>query len=628
MVAETLTPEKFGALSPAQFFARYREIAGFSNPKRALYQTVRELVENALDATDSHGILPNIKIVIRRSPENPSHYTITVEDNGIGIPPQHVPNAFGRVLYSSKYVLRQTRGMFGLGVKAAIIYGQMTTGNPVEIITSTISSKRIYYFKLRIDLKKNQPVILERGSWRKNRDWHGTIASITVEGDWSRAKRNIIEYIRRTAIVTPYANIVFVSPDGEIMYYKRTITKVPIPPKIVKPHPHGIDLELLKEMIKHNSERTIKDFLINSFHGIGYKTVDELLQLIKINKDKKVGSLTEDEIKKLAKILRGIDREVILQFKDSGKYKTLLKMLQEAFPWLSKEKIIQAIEYVNKILVDKTKQPERLSSKFDPTKLKIEHIDALVRALKKYYPRIRPPSPSALSPLGEEIIIEGLKRVYEPEFIAAVTRKPLSYQGHPFIIEVGIAYGGKISDSDKPVLVRFANRIPLIYDESSDVAWKVVKPRRDEKDKKGKKEKKEKEGFDWKAYGIEFPAPLIVFTHICSTKIPFKGVGKESVADVPEIENELKLALREVARRLRIYILKKKKEEEKRRRITILARYVPEIARNLSIILRDIMGTDGIEPLLREKLIEAIAVRTGIDKMKIMKAIEDVGIET
>ena len=215
--------EEFKALSPAQFFARYREIAGFSNPTRALYQAIRELVENALDATDSHGILPSVKIIVRQDSENPSHYVITVEDNGIGIPPQHVPQAFGRVLYSSKYVLRQTRGMFGLGVKAAIIYGQLTTGKPVEVITSQPGLKRIYYFKLRIDLQKNQPIILERGSWRKSRDWHGTIVSITIEGDWSRAKQKIIEYIKRTAVITPYANIVFVAPDGVVLFYKRNI---------------------------------------------------------------------------------------------------------------------------------------------------------------------------------------------------------------------------------------------------------------------------------------------------------------------------------------------------------------------------------------------------------------------
>ncbi|MCD6195275.1 MAG: ATP-binding protein, partial [Staphylothermus sp.] len=117
------TSEKYRAISAAEFFYKYKEIAGFANPARALYQTIRELVENALDATDAHGILPNIKIVIEKADQVHEYYKITVEDNGIGLPPHIVPEAFGRVLFSSKYVLRQTRGMFGLGVKVAVLYG-------------------------------------------------------------------------------------------------------------------------------------------------------------------------------------------------------------------------------------------------------------------------------------------------------------------------------------------------------------------------------------------------------------------------------------------------------------------------------------------------------------------------
>ncbi|MCD6488442.1 MAG: DNA topoisomerase VI subunit B [Desulfurococcales archaeon] len=524
--------EEFKALSPAQFFARYREIAGFSNPTRALYQAIRELVENALDATDSHGILPSVKIIVRQDSENPSHYVITVEDNGIGIPPQHVPQAFGRVLYSSKYVLRQTRGMFGLGVKAAIIYGQLTTGKPVEVITSQPGLKRIYYFKLRIDLQKNQPIILERGSWRKSRDWHGTIVSITIEGDWSRAKQKIIEYIKRTAVITPYANIVFVAPDGVVLFYKRNIEQLPPPSKEVKPHPHGIDLEFLKTLKENKNFKTVKDLLINSFQGVGEKTAIDVLILSSIDPSISPSKLTERDLVRLAETL-------------------------------------------------------------------------------KAYKRFRAPKADALSPLGREIIKAGLRRIFEPEFVEAITRRPAAYQGHPFIIEVGIAYGGKVpmSSDDGPILLRYANKIPLLYDEKSDVSWKVVS----------------KSNFDWSQYNVSLPAQLIVLTHICSTKIPFKGVGKESVADVPEIEKELRLALREVARKLRIYLSKKIREEEKKRRIIVLARYIPEVARNLAIIASNGKG-DKVDGILLEKLSEIIARRTGADPSEIIMVAKQVEV--
>ncbi len=522
--------ERYRAISPAEFFYKYREIAGFSNPARALYQAVREFVENALDATDSHGILPNIKIIIEKADENREFYRVTVEDNGIGLPPHVVPEAFGRVLFSSKYILRQTRGMFGLGAKVAILYGQMTTGRPVEVITSQPNLRRIYYFKLRIDINKNEPIIIERGSWRKNRDWHGTIVSMTLEGDWSRAKQRIKDYILRTAVVTPYANIVFMTPDGEIYYYERVIDKLPRPPKEVKPHPYGVDLELMKRIRDRSSFSTVKEMLMKSFQGIGNITASSLLEIAGINPDLSPKSLSDKQL--------------------------------------------------------------------------LELVNAM-----KNYKRFRAPTSEALSPLGEEVIKAGLKRIYEPEFVEAVTRKPSAYQGHPFIVEVGIAFGGKVPlSSDKyPTLLRYANKIPLLYDEGSDVSTAVVK-----------------EDISWDQYLVKLPAPIIVLVHICSTKVPFKGVGKESIADVKEIRNEIKLAIQEVARRLRVYLSRKLKEEEKKKKVVSLAKYVPEVVRALTIILGDGQGEKA--KLIEEKLVEIVSLRTGLPRDEVYKVVKSVEI--
>jgi len=167
--------EKFTSISPAEFFKRNPELAGFSNPARAMYQALRELVENALDATDVHGILPSVKISIDRASQEKEIYRVSVEDNGIGIPPHVVPDAFGRVLYSSKYVIRQTRGMYGLGVKAAVLYSQMYQDRPIEVVTSPMGSKRLYTFKLKIDVTKNEPIIYEKASVNNETGFHGTI---------------------------------------------------------------------------------------------------------------------------------------------------------------------------------------------------------------------------------------------------------------------------------------------------------------------------------------------------------------------------------------------------------------------------------------------------------------------
>ncbi len=516
MVVSTEVRETYREMKPSEFFYEYRELAGFTNATRALYQTVRELVENALDATDVYGIKPTITIIIERVNSELNYYKVTVEDNGVGIDPAYVPDAFGKVLFSSKYKLRQSRGRFGLGAKMAVLYGQMTTGSAVEVYTSPIGSDKIYYFKVKIDVKTNVPIVLARKAWSKRSDWHGTRVSVTVLGDWGKAKHRIYEYLRRTAIVAPYADIVFIDPDGNVTHYPRVIDEVPPGPKEVKPHPHGVDIIKLKEMLKSSSASTIMEFLIKSFQGVGKKTAEKFLEWAKIDPN--------------------LD----------------IKRVDDQF-----------IEY-------------------------------LARKLREYK-KFRPPTADALSPLGPKVIEAGLKAILKPEFVTVVTRRPRAYSGHPFIVEVGIAYGGGVPVSDEPILLRYANKIPLLYDEKSDVAWKVVDPK----------------NFDWKYYQVSFPAPLAVLTHICSTKIPYRAAGKESVADVPEIEHELKNALREAARRLRAYILKKKKEEEAKRKIITFLKYTPEVAKSLATILKG----DGVsEEYIKSLLINAMKKRLNIDE--------------
>ncbi|MDT7861074.1 MAG: DNA topoisomerase VI subunit B [Saccharolobus sp.] len=482
--------EKFTSLSPAEFFKRNPELAGFPNPARALYQTVRELVENSLDATDVHGILPNIKIIIDLIDESRQIYKVNVTDNGIGIPPHEVPNAFGKVLYSSKYVNRQTRGMYGLGVKAAVLYSQMHQDRPVEIETSPINSKRIYSFKLKIDINKNEPIIVERKSVANNNGFHGTSVSIYIPGDWSKAKPRIYEYIRRTYIITPYAEFIFKDPEGNVTYYPRLTNKIPKPPQEVKPHPYGVDREEIKIMINNlKKDYILKEFLINEFQSIGETTAEKLLELSGLKGSKKVKSLSEEEITKLVEVL-------------------------------------------------------------------------------KKYEDFRAPSADSLSVIGEDLIELGLKKIFNPEFVAAVSRKPKAYQGHPFIVEAGIAYGGSIPVSEEPVVLRYANKIPLIYDEKSDVIWKVV------------------EEIDWKRYGIESDQyQMVIMVHLCSTKIPYKSAGKESIAEVEDIEKEIKNTLMEVARKLKQYLSEKKKEEEAKKKLLTYLKYVPEVSRSFAVFL-------------------------------------------
>lgn len=475
----------FAEISPSEFFYRNRDLAGFSNPARALYMAVRELVENSFDACELMGVNPDIYVrIISENAAGESAdtipYRLTVTDNGPGVEPQHVPSAFGKVFYGSKYVLRQSRGMFGLGGTMAILYGQITTNRPVRITTSP-DGKTLYGFEMLIDIAENRPVVLKRESAKANGST-GTRVDLTLEGDYLRASQKIGDYFKQTAMMASYANITFVDPTGQVTFYERVTDKMPPPPKETLPHPYGIDVEALKRIIKLSEKEDMKTFMVTHFHRVGDKIATRFLEFA------------------------GID------------------------------------------------------AKAKPRNLSNQQIVSVVDALQRF-PDFLQPDATCLSPVGEEILLAGINKELQPEFSTVVTRPPSSYSGFPFLIEVGMAYGGKVLQPGQK-LFRFANRIPLLYDESSDVSFKVLN-----------------EEVDWRRYHVPQDAPVAVITHICSTKIPYKTVGKEYIADRPEIEREIRLAAREALRRLGMYLSRKGSMEAVQRKMNIYGKYLPLIAR-------------------------------------------------
>ena len=200
-----------------------------------------------------------------------------------------------------------------------------------------------------------------------------------------------------------------------------------------------------------------------------------------------------------------------------------------------------------------------VAAKKNPKKLTPDEIVRLVNAMKSY--KFLAPDASCLSPLGEELLEAGIKKELSPEFVAVYQRKPSAYSGFPFIVEVGIAYGGEIEPGGGIKLFRFANKIPLLFDEASDVSWKVVNT-----------------GIDWRHYKVTPDMPIAVFVHICSTKVPYKTVGKEFIADRPDVEREILNAVREVARRLSLFLSKKIHMAHEKRRLDVFQKYLPKIA--------------------------------------------------
>ncbi|MDD4787318.1 MAG: ATP-binding protein, partial [Pirellulales bacterium] len=150
-------------ISVSEFFAKNRHLLGFDNPRKALLTTVKEAVDNALDACEEAGILPEIWIHIQRTPNGgeQNRYKAGVQDNGPGILKKQIPLIFGKLLYGSKFHrLRMSRGQQGIGISAAGMYGLLTTGRPVKIMSKVSVRKPAHYYEIQIDTKRNLPEII------------------------------------------------------------------------------------------------------------------------------------------------------------------------------------------------------------------------------------------------------------------------------------------------------------------------------------------------------------------------------------------------------------------------------------------------------------------------------------
>jgi len=570
-------------ISVSEFFAKNRHLLGFDNPRKALLTTVKEAVDNALDACEEAGILPEIWIHIESTGTN--RYKVGVQDNGPGILKKQIPLIFGKLLYGSKFHrLRMSRGQQGIGISAAGMYGLLTTGKPVKIMSKVSVRKPAHYYEIQIDTKRNRPEIIngrgegvdippgQRGQKAIDKhgiEWiesnHGTRVTIELEARFQRGRGSVDEYLEQTAIANPHVAIHYLDPDGNQKDYPCVAETLPAEPKEIKPHPYGVELGRLVGMLKDTKAPNISQFLTKSF----------------------------------SRVSPAVARRIC--------------------------------------------EGARISTRASTKKIGRHEADLLYQSIQKT--KIRPPLTDCISPIGEELILKGLHQVVPGEFYAAATRPPAVYRGNPFQIEVGLAYGGAstahrvsretlvelLEESDARTLrqflvttfdgmgtdaadkilreagaktrvspgnlknpdidrlhdalrnvnlydgqsmnvLRYANRVPLQFQAGGCVITQTVL------------------STNWRAYGLSqsrgsLPrGPVTVMVHMASVWVPFTSESKEAIAAYPEIQKQLRLALQSVGRKLGMYLRRRKRVKHEGERRSIFLRYLGEVATAVSQI--------------------------------------------
>lgn len=483
--------QKQKEISVAEFFEKNRHLLGFDSPKKALMTAVKEAVDNALDACEEAEVLP--EILLELIDMNNNRFRMIVEDNGPGIVKKQIPNIFARLLYGSKFhALRATRGQQGIGISAAALYGQLTTGRPIKI-TSKISPKDpAYYFELHVNTLTNLPEIVKEEivEWKKD---HGTKIELDMEATYQKGPQSVDEYIKQTAIINPHATIIYTNPKAEQFIFARVAKEPMKVPKEIKPHPYGVEVGVMIRMLKSTQAKTLQQFLQTEFSRVSVSVAKEIC---------------------------------------------------------------------DKAIIANNSKPETLDRSF---------AEKLIKAIRET--KIMAPPTDCVQPIGEELLEKGLKKEVQAEFYTAVSRSPSVYRGNPFLIEVGIAYGGELQADGSARVLRFANRVPLLYQQGACATYKAIVDT------------------NWRSYGLSQSAgslpqgPLLITVHMASVWVPFTSESKEAIAHYDEIIKEMRLAIQEAGRKLGMYVRKKKRVGEELKKRGYIEKYIPYVAEALGELL-------------------------------------------
>jgi DNA topoisomerase-6 subunit B len=672
-IAEELA-ESQRAISIAEFFEKNKHMLGFDSEARALVTAVKEAVDNALDACEEAGILPDIYVEIQDAGD---YYRLIVEDNGPGITKDQIPKIFGKLLYGSRFHVReQSRGQQGIGISAAVLYSQLTSGKPAQITSATQGGGQAEYFELIIDTDTNEPEISQESTTTWERP-HGTRIELEMEGNM-RARQQLHDYVKHTAVVNPHARIEMREPS-EHLKYERATDQLPDETEEIRPHPHGVELGTLIKMAEATDSYSISGFLQGEFTRVGQTTATKVIDNFRdrhfgrgmawrppqAHEDADVEAAVEEAVAnkgaeatadfagavadRVADHERIAHHEIVAIVDDVAgdieeEYDTTFgetvreNAVEAAWNAVVGERVPGVYALVDEVTTKRKDDAhvqglaERIAAKFENRTDDHRHrvtrddlasyvgksaedteeyddatfgetarekiTDALWETAERVPddpPRIHAvaedrdtaselleamretdiiaPPTGCLAPITAELVEAGLEKGYDADFYAAATRDASVHGGDPFIVEAGIAYGGDLPSEGNAEVMRFANRVPLVYQRGACATTDVVK------------------GINWRNYGLDQPGgsgipngPAVIMVHIASTNVPFTSESKDAVANVPEIESEIELAIREAARDLKSYLNKRRSMQQRREKQSKLGTILPEMAEKLTTV--------------------------------------------
>jgi len=570
--AETLAKGQ-REISVSEFFVKNRHLLGFDNPSKALLTTIKEAVDNSLDACEEAGILPELHIEVHdlaleaakpkdaELTKGEGRFLVVVQDNGPGIVKAQVPKIFGKLLYGSKFHrYKQARGQQGIGISAAAMYGQLTTGKPIRVTSRVGKRKDAHVFDIQLDTRKNEPVVThdeELSEWHQE---HGTRVELEIVANWQQGQRFVNRYVEHSALANPHATIHYTRPVGaaqrsgtdrpgnETLTFPRATTELPKEALEIKPHPHGVELGALMLMARESKSHDVRGFLQTAFSRVSPSAAADILAKVPWGK------------KPVRPRVLGENRQMAEELHKAIAASKLMSPPTNCLSPIGDELMKKGlVSFLSVIESEGDSGDENAQLDLDAAAMKPTRKSAKAEKAAKAAP--------APEPVPDAPREEGVEKIKGHNyFISTVTRPPKVYRGNPFQVEVGLAYGGSWPADKTIELFRFANRVPLLFQRGAcGITEGIVRT-------------------DWRNYLLSQPkgslpvGPMALLVHIASVWVPFTSESKEAVAHYPDIMKEIQLAAQECGRKLATFIRKGKALEYQAQRRSIFELYIEEVA--------------------------------------------------